>query len=160
LVNARNAIRNQNHDLGIVLVDAGCVSSSVADVDELLVVTTSQIQAITQAYAIIKGWHRLASQVPISLIVNRARHAPEAQAVFDRIAQVCRGFIGTRLRNAGYVLEDRWLVSRPGRPSAINDSSNSSADLCFKARARKIESEGVGSQSISFFRRPKADSQR
>src|SRR5690606_34456927 len=82
------------------------VMSFLLAADELLVVTTPEPTAVTDAYALIKAVYRQRENVPVSLLVNMARDREEARRVFERMNAVCRRFLGLSLSDAGHVLHD------------------------------------------------------
>ncbi len=99
----------------LILIDTGAgISSNVLSftraADRVLVVTTPEPTAITDAYATIKvilrdrpEQARDGISQPISLLVNQARNATEAKLVFDRVAKVARQFLGATIEDAGFL---------------------------------------------------------
>ncbi len=80
--------------------------------DVVLLVTTPDLTAMTDAYAFLKlllGCPR----EPL-LVVNRARNEGEAEEVFNRIARVCERFLGTCPVPVG------WIPDDPVVPSCVN----------------------------------------
>lgn len=95
----------------IILVDTGAgISPNVLcftrAADHVLVVTTPEPTAITDAYAAVKVISRDGVDRQMSLLVNQARSAAEARVVHDRIARVARQFLGVRVLDAGHVPAD------------------------------------------------------
>ncbi len=79
--------------------------------DHVLVVTTPEAPAMTDAYAMIKvlvGNHFTGR---ISLIVNMAQTAAEGKKTYQQISNVVRKFLNTYIYNAGVFLRDEHLVS-------------------------------------------------
>src|SRR5207248_4421495 len=79
----------------IILIDTGAgispnVLSFTRAADHVLVVTTPEPTAITDAYAVIKVLSRDGVERRISLLVNQVRSATEAFVVHERIAKVAR----------------------------------------------------------------------
>src|SRR5205814_3254105 len=93
----------------VILIDTGAgispnVLSFTRAADHVLVVTTPEPTAITDAYAVVKVLHRDAAATQmapgpevverrISLLVNQLRSAAEARLVHERIAKVARQFL-------------------------------------------------------------------
>lgn len=105
----------QTNDL--ILIDTGAgisqnVLSFTRAADHVLVVTTPEPTAITDAYATIKvilrerGTGSEGNRRPISLLVNQARHEAEAHKVYERVARVARQFLGAAIEDAGYIPAD------------------------------------------------------
>ena len=125
----------------VILIDTGAgigpnVLTFTQAADHVLVVTTPEPTAITDAYAVVKVIHRkegrdgrpesdvrlrgdrelLASNDNparrVSLIVNQSRTPAEARAVYERIAKVARQFLGAKIFDAGFVpLDDQVPTS-------------------------------------------------
>ena len=95
----------------IILIDTGAgISPNVLGftraADHVLVVTTPEPTAITDAYAVIKVVSRDPGQRRISLLVNQARTPAEGRLVHDRIARVAKQFLAATVYDAGHVLRD------------------------------------------------------
>lgn len=112
----------------VILIDTGAgispnVLAFTGAADHVLIVTTPEPTAITDAYAVAKvvGRARQASQdaaggdtggiLPrrISLLVNQAHNENEARVVYDRVSRVAHQFLGLHLCDAGYVLADEHV---------------------------------------------------
>jgi flagellar biosynthesis protein FlhG len=95
----------------ITLLDCGAgisrsVLSFAAAAGAALVVTTPAPAALTDAYALIKGLHRLGVQ--LQLIVNRARPGT-GQAAAARLQGVCARFLNLDLPVLGVIPEDEQV---------------------------------------------------
>ena len=95
--------------LDIILVDCGAgisrtVFSFAAAAGEVLVVTTPEPPAITDAYGLIKGLHRF--QVQMHLLVNQAANRVEGQQAAARLQGACRRFLQLELPLLGIIPED------------------------------------------------------
>ena len=98
-----------------VLVDsaAGVSSQTVAFAaasDVVLLATTPDITAMTDAYAFFKVLLRRRPGVNPLLVVNRARDYDEAYSVACRMDQVSRRYLGRAPRWIGYVPDDPLVV--------------------------------------------------
>jgi flagellar biosynthesis protein FlhG len=102
-------------DLGgrveIVLVDTGAgigraTTAFLYTLREILVVTTPDLTAMTDAYAVIKNVARNNPGARLLLAVNRAGSAVEGLEVFGRIDRISQKFLGRPLLYVGHVLED------------------------------------------------------
>ncbi|WP_461200448.1 MinD/ParA family protein [Anoxybacillus sp. TBDG-1] len=76
-------------------------------VDDIFIVTTPEPTALTDAYATMKYIHVTAPQLPIYVLVNRARSDKEGAETLQRLKQVAKRFLGKELHALGYVPEDR-----------------------------------------------------
>jgi flagellar biosynthesis protein FlhG len=109
----------------VILIDTGAgispnVLSFTRSAHQVLVVTTPEPTAITDAYAVIKVISRdpteangLPSPRPLSLLVNQVRQRDEGQLVYERIAKVARQFLGVHVLDAGSIPSD------PEVPNAV-----------------------------------------
>jgi len=145
------------HDLLLIDTGAGIgpsVMTFLLDADELLVVTTPEPTAITDAYAVIKAATRQRPQLPIGLLVNMTRDEAEARAVYERVAAVCRRFIGRTVQDAGHLPHDPRVAQavRRGRPFVM-EAPDGPAGLCLRRLAHKIDRQAVEPCGDSFLRR-------
>src|SRR5882757_210618 len=113
-----NALGELEQQADIILIDTGAgispnVLSFTRAADDVLVVTTPEPTAITDAYAVIKVISKDGLTRRVSLLVNQVRNVTEAKAVHERIAGVAKKFLGVNVLDAGYVFSD------PEVPSAV-----------------------------------------
>lgn len=118
----------------VIILDTGAgISPNVLSfnraADHVLVVTTPEPTAITDAYASIKVLTRrptIASGPEstgnafggrISLLVNQATGPGEAQQVYDRISKVAKQFLGVSVFDAGFVPRDSAVTDAVRRRS-------------------------------------------
>jgi len=98
----------------VILVDtaAGIASSVVSfclAADQVLVVTTPEASAMTDAYGMIKVLVRKGNPGPISVVVNMAHSAAEGKRTYQRLADVAGRFLQAKLYYAGTLLKDDGL---------------------------------------------------
>ena len=102
-----------------LIVDASAgLSANVLDfagaADDVLVVTTPEPPAITDAYAVIKVLLTERQVSSILLVVNMAKNISQVRSVHSRMANAARRFLNLDLYLAGFVLSDRHV------PLAVN----------------------------------------
>jgi flagellar biosynthesis protein FlhG len=108
-------IESLETDYKYVLIDsaAGISMQTVAFAaasDLVLLVTTPDVTALTDAYAFLKVFtQRRADCVPLFL-VNRAADEAEAEAVAERFRAVSRKFLAREPRSIGWIPDDRAVV--------------------------------------------------
>ncbi len=95
----------------IVVIDAGSRPNPLARqlwqaADRVLLVTTVETAAILGAYASIKLMNDPARSASIALVVNRSPRETMAGDAQQRLARVCRRFLGLPLRSVGSLPED------------------------------------------------------
>jgi flagellar biosynthesis protein FlhG len=129
----------------VILIDTGAgvspnVLSFAIAADELLVVTTPEPTAITDAYAVIKTVARQKPDAEVRLLVNMARDTAEAKAVFDRIDSVCRRFLSLSPAYAGHVVSDpRVTAAVRKRKPFVLDAPHSDAAQCVAQLAHRMD---------------------
>jgi len=144
----------------VILIDTGAgispnVLSFTRAADHVLVVTTPEPTAITDAYAVVKVLSRDGGDRRISLLVNQVRSANEAKIVHGRIAQVAKQFLGVSVLDAGYVFIDDVVPQAVRRRTPfvlINPAAP--ASKCVAQLAMRLQ-QGVGAaaESAGFFNR-------
>ena len=134
----------------VILIDTGAgigpnVLSFTRAADHVLVVTTPEPTAITDAYAVIKVVSREATGRPISLLVNQARSPNEARVVYDRIAKVAMQFLNETVHDAGHVPSDESVPTavRQRTPFVLSNP-HCPAGRAVAQLAARLE-QGVGS---------------
>lgn len=144
----------------IVVLDCGAglsrnVLSFALSSDRVLVVTTPEPTAVTDAYATIKSLHQERCAVPIGLFVNRAENRAVADATFQRIAAVAQRFLKLKVANQGYMLQDRVVEAAVmARYPFVLYDSGSPASVCIAALAGTIVRTPPGDRSSGgWFRR-------
>ncbi len=123
--------------------------------DNVVVVTTPEPTAITDAYAMVKVLCQKKYAGHLSLLVNMASSRHEARDAHHRVADVARRFLGARVFNAGCVNEDdkvKEAVRR--REPFVLAFPRCRASRCIAALANKLSPGGalVGRKE-GFFRR-------
>jgi flagellar biosynthesis protein FlhG len=156
----------------VILIDTGAgispnVLSFTRAADHVLVVTTPEPTAITDAYAVVKvltrdrdvdmgdRGTRDSSDRRISLLVNQVRSASEAKVVHGRIAQVAKQFLGVSVLDGGYVLADEAVPQAVRRRTPfVLGSPSSPASKCVAQLAMRLEQGVAGpAESTGFFSR-------
>jgi len=74
--------------------------------DEVLLVTTPEPTAITDAYAVIKMIHSKNPQTNIRLVINRVSSEKEGKGTADKLSMVAKRFLEMELTTLGYVHDD------------------------------------------------------
>ncbi len=100
-----------DHWADVILVDTGAginrnVINFVMAADEVILVTTPEPTAITDAYALMKTFVGFQGTAPLKLVVNRVVNDAEGQAVVERLGQVAERFLNLSISKLGFVQED------------------------------------------------------
>lgn len=144
----------------IILIDTGAgispnVLSFTRAADSVLVVTTPEPTAITDAYAVIKVMTRDPVTGRISLLVNQAHSQGEAQAVHERISRVVKQFLQVSVLDAGFVPTDESVSQAVRRRTPfVLSNPRCPASMAIGQLAARLE-RGIGAptESGGFFNR-------
>ncbi|QDU33190.1 Flagellum site-determining protein YlxH [Poriferisphaera corsica] len=166
----------------VIIIDTGAgVSPNVlgflAAADEILLVTTPEPTAITDAYALVKtlsrkvdmtGTGRTGSQVGgaatgetviptgsgLRILVNMVRDEAEAKIIYDRISAVCKKFLGISPRFAGHIVSDpRVQLSIRRRKPFTLESPNTMASNCMNQLAHRMDRHATEPPSAGLLKR-------
>ncbi len=128
----------------IVVLDCGAgvsrnVMSFALSADQVLVVTTPEPTALTDAYVTIKALHREGCTARICSFVNMADSRAAAIATYERLADVAKRFLNYSIADCGYMLHDTAveLAVRARCPFVIR-YPGSNASACIAATAREM----------------------
>ncbi|WP_349410516.1 MinD/ParA family protein [Pseudalkalibacillus sp. SCS-8] len=83
----------------------------IAAADEVLLVTTPEPTAITDAYAMMKHIHAVVESINVSVIVNRMENKHEGEDVGLRIQHAAERFLQKEIRVLGGLPEDRQVFT-------------------------------------------------
>jgi flagellar biosynthesis protein FlhG len=155
-----------------IIIDTGAgISANVLSftraADHVLVVTTPEPTAITDAYAAVKVLHRTQGeskptdrpteieQRQVSLLVNQCRTPDEGAFVYDRISKVAKQFLGVTVFDAGYVLHDEIVPSSVrSRVPFVIAAPRAAASRCIQQLAQRMQNDvNLLPAKISFFDR-------
>ena len=141
LVAAMDAIGDR---ADVVLVDTGAgigraTTSFLYAIGEILVVTSPDLTAMTDGYAVIKNVVRNNRSARVFVVVNRAQSALEGLEVFGRIDRVCQRFLERRLHYLGHVLNDpRITTSVAARLPILLNQPAAPASACLRGVGRAL----------------------
>jgi len=104
----------ENADVIIIDTASGISKSAIGfclAADDVLVVTTPEAPAMTDAYATIKvlAGNRFAGR--ISLIVNMAETIAQGKKTYQQIARVAKRFLDVHVYDAGVLLRDERMIA-------------------------------------------------
>ena len=138
-------VRRLEVEADLILIDTGAgVSPNVlgfaAGADQVLVVTTPDPTAITDAYALIKTVHRRRRDIDVRVLVNMVQDPEEGRGVFDRIQAVCEKFLALTPRYADHVLSDvRVAMAVRDRQPFVISSPGCEASACITRLAHRMD---------------------
>jgi len=85
--------------------------------DELLLITTPEPTALTDAYALVKMMSQSHVLPPIRLLVNRVREQASAAEAGQKFATVCERFLSIHVEQLGAIPEDVAVLRAVSRQS-------------------------------------------
>ena len=99
----------------IILIDTGAglgkhVMDFILAVDEVVLVTTPEPTALTDAYAVMKAYSRYSANRDMKLVVNRAYDESEGNDVVTKLRRTAERFLQMNLSQLGYIYEDRNVM--------------------------------------------------
>jgi len=155
----RNSFVDELQDLfaaDILIIDTGAgvsnnVLSFIAAADDVIIVTTPEPTAITDAYGIIKI---IATEIEnldlgLKLVVNRVQSVTEAKKVAERVINIAGQFLNLRVDYLGFVYDDVLVHNAvvKQKPFLVLDSKGK-ASMCIRHLMRRLENieykEGSG----------------
>jgi len=155
----RNSFVDELQDLStadILIIDTGAgvsnnVLSFIAAADDVIIVTTPEPTAITDAYGIIKI---IATEIEslnlgLKLVVNRVKSVTEAKKVAERVINIAGQFLNLRVDYLGFVYDDEMVHNAVVRqkPFLVMDSKGK-ASMCIRHIMGRLENieykEGSG----------------
>ncbi len=137
-------IRAISRDLDYLLLDtAAGISDNVVEpllmAERVLVVTSFEPAAVVDAYAVIKIATHAQPEKEIGLVVNGARDADEAAAVFRQLDVASSRFLRRSLRYYGYVVADALVREAAlGQRAVVEHAPHGPASRCFRILASRL----------------------
>jgi flagellar biosynthesis protein FlhG len=137
----------------VILIDTGAgispnVLSFTRAADHVLIITTPEPTAITDAYAVVKVLSRDPGERRVSLLVNQVRNANEAKVVHGRIAQVAKQFLSVSVLDAGFMVsDDNVPLAVRRRTPFVLGNPKCPASQCVAQLAMRLE-QGVGAAAL------------
>ncbi len=134
-------------EFDVIVIDTSAgishnVLSFVAAADDVVVVTTTEPTAITDAYGIIKVITTEIdnTELHLKMIVNRVSSAIEGKKIADKIIRIAAQFLHFKIEYLGFIYNDsgvsRAVVSQ--KPFVICEP-NGKAAICLKHIVARLE---------------------
>lgn len=128
----------------IILLDTGAglgknVMDFVLAADEVLLITTPEPTALTDAYAMMKAYSMYAKEKNLRLIINRVYDEQESKDVAAKLKQTAERFLKMPIDCLGYVYEDSAVMRsvRQQTPFLVANA-NCTAAKCIEALAASL----------------------
>jgi len=149
-----------NDSLDFMMIDTGAgISSNVMYFNmaakEIIVVTTPEPTAMTDAYALIKVLYQRHAKRRFRLIVNMVKNAAEAKEIYLRLSNATDHFLNLTIEYLGYIVLDEKVREAVRHQKALAEIyPQCPAAHCLAKIAEKISAETLEEYengSIKFF---------
>lgn len=147
-------------NVDVMLIDTGAgisrnVLKFVLAAEEVIIVTTPEPTAITDAYGIIKVIASANTNIPIWVVVNMVKDEAESKAVMERLAAVSKQFLDVQLTGIGFIPSDPNVPKsvKEQQPFMLSKPRSSAAQSVMKIAKRLLESSSSEKRSGNFFER-------
>lgn len=143
-----------DEEVDIVIVDTGAgissnVLSFVLAANEILLVTTPEPTAITDAYAMMKVLSKRRKNLNIKLLVNQSGSKEEAELTVKKIISVTRRFLDINIEYFGHLLRDPNVINATRlQKSFVKEYPNTIATSCLSKIASSFLRLDDGTQAL------------
>lgn len=145
----------------IILIDTGAglgknVMKFVLAAGEVIIVTTPEPTAITDAYGIIKVITASKRDLPIRVVVNMVKNEKEAEEVMERLSAVSQRFLGMDLERLGFIPLDAVVPKavKEQQPFILGHPRSIVAQNISQIATKLVNGDTQASSgSLSFFER-------
>lgn len=117
------------------------VMSFVLAADEVIVITTPEPTAITDAYGLVKAMTSKKKEGVVHLVVNKVEDAQEADITASKLSVVAEKFLKLNIGHLGFILDDP-AVSRAVKsqqPFLLKYPKSSATDCMYKLAAQLMD---------------------
>lgn len=145
----RKIVNVSKNTADIIVIDTGAglnryVMEFILLAHEVLLVTTSEPSALSDAYSVTKAYKEYNGKGRMRLIVNRVRSWKEFKDTADRLNQTTQGFLDFYVEPLGYVYEDSEVsVAVRMQEPFILGAPDSPAARCLRELARCITTDAT-----------------
>lgn len=128
----------------VILIDTGAgIGRNVLDfilaADEVILVTTPEPTAMTDAYAVMKAYSMYAAKPNMRLVVNRVYDEAEGLEVAEKLRKTAERFLHMEIQFLGAIYEDRTMIQAVRQQKPILEAyPDALAAKCIKAIARAM----------------------
>lgn len=142
-------------DVDFIIMDTGAginrsVLGFIACCEELIIVTTPEPTALTDAYSLMKAVKHFRIKSSAQIVVNKANDSKEGLATFKKFDYAVSRFLNSPLQYLGYITEDKKVkTSVKNQEPFLIGFPNCNASIDVKNIASKllgtfVEDKGVG----------------
>jgi len=138
------SMQQLHHQYDIIVLDTGAglgsnVGRLLSAADDLILVTTPEPTAITDAYALLKLLCNRSALPSTQIVVNRAQKLVDGRHAAEKLKMVSERFLNIRIGILGYILEDNSVGEAVMHQRALlHTSPNSQAARCIVQLAQNF----------------------
>ena len=128
----------------IVLVDTGAglgrnVLDFILAADEVILVTTPEPTALTDAYAVMKAYSMNSEKKDLKIVVNRVYDESESNEVVTKLQRTSEKFLSMSLTSLGFIYEDRSVMNAVKRQQPLLSAfPDTMAARCIEMVAKNV----------------------
>ena len=128
----------------IVLVDTGAglgrnVLDFILAADEVVLVTTPEPTALTDAYAVMKTYSKQSGKKDLKIVVNRVYDEAEGNEVLAKLGRTSEKFLSMPLTSLGMIYEDRNVMNAVKRQTPLLAAyPDAMSARCIEAVAKNV----------------------
>ena len=128
----------------IVLVDTGAglgrnVLDFILAADEVILVTTPEPTALTDAYAVMKAYSMNSEKKDLKIVVNRVYDESESNEVVTKLQRTSEKFLSMPLTSLGFIYEDRSVMNAVKRQQPLLSAfPDTMASRCIEMVAKNV----------------------
>ncbi|ACB84998.1 P-loop NTPase [Natranaerobius thermophilus] len=134
--------RTSDYDFIIIDTGSGVKQTvfSFADLsDQCIVLTTPELAAVTDTYALVKSLVYVGVASEVNLVVNMCHKEKEAVSTWKNLNKVLKHYVNYEINLLGYILEDSYISTSIKRQQpALMSEPNTSSGIAIKNLARKL----------------------
>lgn len=146
---------SSNGSCGLLVIDAGealkdGASCFLKAADLVIVVTTPELSAITDAYAAIKVTKQENPSSKVGVVINMVSSESEGRSVVARLNLVAVRFLGDRIHGMGFVPRDPLVMkSAMAQRPFILANPDAPSSLSVKRLAQRVSSDMIVTEGVS-----------
>lgn len=143
-------------ELDYIILDTGAGLSDtslrfILAADDVIIVTTPEPTALTDAYAVLKMIHYQDQQVSVKLLINRCSNQNEGKSTAQKLQAVAKQFLNKRVDVLGYIKDDSHVMKAVKKQSPFfleypkTDASESIRKICISyLKIPQVPKRGLG----------------
>jgi flagellar biosynthesis protein FlhG len=119
------------------------VMSFVLAADEVIVITTPEPTAITDAYGLVKAMTSKKKHGLVHLVVNKVENAQEADMTASKLSKVAEKFLKLNIGHLGFILDDPSVSKavKSQEPFLLKFPKSSAAECINRLAAQLVDQE-------------------